>query len=60
MDRAQKPYNVEPTREIGEGRPLRHQHEPVIPNGFELDPGHHRWSLATRRLDDDLAVIGLA
>jgi hypothetical protein len=60
MDRAQKPGNVEPTREIGESRPLRHQYEPAIPQRFELGPGHHRRSLVIRRLDDDLVVTGLA
>ena len=60
MDRAQEPGDVEPARQIGEGRPFRHQHEPAIPHGFELGPGHHRRSLAIRRLDDDLVVTGLA
>ena len=47
-------------RQISEARPLRHEHEPSVPNGLELGPGHQDWSRRTRRLDDDLVVGCLA
>jgi hypothetical protein len=60
VDRAEKPCDVEPARQIGEGSPLRHQHEPAIPYDFELGPRHQGWSRGIRRLDDDLVLASLA
>ena len=42
VDRAQKPGDVEPAREIGERCAARHQDEPAVPDGFELGPRHQR------------------
>jgi hypothetical protein len=60
MNGAEEPRDVEPTREVDQARPARHQHQVTIPRRLEFGPRHHGGTGRQRRLHQRLAVTDLA